>query len=87
MTGDEAAARRWFMRIVGALTYILLGIGVLAWWLGPVLLRYEGAFAVDSAVIVLLFLVLWILVFPFFLLVGYSIEVVLESLGFDAGEI
>ena len=83
MTGDDAAIRRWFMRIVGGLTYVLLGLVILALWSGRALLGYEGGFAADMAAAALpIFMVIWALLFPFFLAVGYVIEIALTCLGF-----
>ena len=88
MTGDDAAMRRWFIRIVGGLTYILLGLMILFWWLGPALLGYKGGFAADMAAAALpIFVVLWVFLFPFFLLVGYSIDFLLVSVGYEENKI
>lgn len=87
MRCGEAAARRWFFRIVGGLTYVLVGSIILLLRLGPDLLGYNGGFAADMAATAFpVFLVFWVLLFPFFLLVGYAIHVVLVSMGFGDGD-
>lgn len=73
----------WFVRIVSGLTfYLVIGFFVLAWWLGPVLLGYDGPFAEDMAISALpLLVLLWLVCFPFFLLLGAAIEVIGTATG------
>lgn len=88
MTRYDEAVRHWFIRIVGGLTYILPGSLIFVWRVGPDLLGYNGAYAADMAESAFpILVVLWALLFPFFLLVGYLIDVLLISLGFDEYEI
>ena len=88
MAIDDTAIRKCFIRIVRGLTYTLFGSLLIVWMFGSDLLGYNGSFAADSARAAFPFLVIvWLLLFPFFLLVGYSFEVILVFLGFDEREI
>ena len=73
-----------FKRIVGGLTFYLhVGFFVFGWWLGPALLGYDGAFAADMAFSALpVLIVLCVVLLPFFILLGASLEVILELLKF-----
>jgi hypothetical protein len=71
---------RWFLKIFGGLTfYFVVGFLIIGWWLGPALLGYKGAFEEDMATSALpIFLALWMFCLPVFILIGVSIEMVLE---------
>ena len=76
MRNDNDLSKRWFIRNVGALTYILFGGLILVLRLGPALLGFEGSFEAEMSFAALPVLVLlWVLPIPFFVLVGHSIDV------------
>lgn len=65
--------------ITGGLAfYVFFGLLIIGWRFVPALLGYEGAYAEDMASSALpVFIALWILCLPIFILIGVSIEMIL----------
>lgn len=84
MSSDEAIARLRFRRVVGGLAYLLVGGMIFAWLLGPDLLGHRGGFAADMAAVALpVLVIIWLVCFPFFLLLGYTIQTVARLISGD----